>query len=355
MVGAFLSDYYKHKPTNLERIVKMNQFGVYPFSRPRRNRQAPYIRNLTQENWVTANDLVYPVFVLEGSGREEPILSMPGQSRLSLDLLLQLVEKTQMLGLQGIALFPVIENNKDNLASESYNPNGLIPKVIRALKANFPNLGVFTDVALDPYTIHGQDGIIDENGYVLNDVTNEVLVKQALCHAEAGADFVCPSDMMDGRIGLIRAAFEKQGLHNTGIMAYSAKYASKYYGPFRDALGSATSLGKSDKFNYQMHPANGNEALREVAMDIAEGADIVMVKPGLPYLDILYRVKQEFKMPTAVYHVSGEYAMLKAAAQNGWLDYEPTLIETMLSFKRAGADFIWTYAAFDVINILRKM
>ena len=332
----------------------MKQLASYPFSRPRRNRQAPYIRNLTQENWVTANDLVYPVFILEGERREEPILSMPGQSRLSIDVLLRLVEKTQMLGLQGIALFPVIEAGKDNLASESYNPDGLVPRAIRAIKAQFPNIGVFSDVALDPYTLHGQDGIIDEQGYVLNDVTNEVLVKQALCHAAAGADFVCPSDMMDGRIGLIRAALEQNGFHNTGIMAYSAKYASKFYGPFRDAIGSSANLGKADKFSYQMHPANGNEALREVALDVAEGADIVMVKPGLPYLDILYRVKQEFKMPTAVYHVSGEYAMLKAAAQNGWLDYEATLLETMLSFKRAGADIIWTYAAFDVINILRK-
>jgi porphobilinogen synthase len=216
-------------------------------------------------------------------------------------------------------------------------------------------MGIFTDVALDPYTIHGQDGIIDEHGYVLNDVTNQVLIKQALCHAAAGADFVCPSDMMDGRIGLIRRALEEHGFVNTGIMAYSAKYASKYYGPFRDAVGSGASLGKADKFSYQMHPGNGNEALREVALDIAEGADIVMVKPGLPYLDILYRVKEEFKFPTAVYHVSGEYAMLKAAAANGWLDYETTLLETMLGFKRAGADIIWTYAAFDVVNYLKTL
>lgn len=328
--------------------------NLFPSIRMRRNRQAPYIRNLIQENWVTANDLVYPVFVLDGERREEPILSMPGQSRLSLDLLLRLLEKTQMFGLQGIAIFPVIEAGKDNYATESYNPDGLVPRVIKAIKTQFPNLGVFTDIALDPYTVHGQDGIIDDNGYVLNDITNEVLVKQALCHAAAGADFVCPSDMMDGRIGLIRDALEKKGFHNTGIMAYSAKYASKYYGPFRDAIGSSANLGKADKFTYQMHPANGNEAIRETALDIAEGADIVMVKPGLPYLDILYRVKEQFKMPTAVYHVSGEYAMLKAASDNGWLDYEATLMETMLSFKRAGADIIWTYAAFDVINILSK-
>lgn len=329
--------------------------GSYPYVRPRRNRQAPYIRNLTQENWVTANDLIHPVFIVDGSGRQEAIASMPGQFRLSIDNLLQIVEKAQLLGMQGIALFPVIEDGKDNLASESHNSEGLLPRAVRAIKSRFPAMGIFTDVALDPYTIHGQDGIIDEHGYVLNDVTNQVLIKQALCHAAAGADFVCPSDMMDGRIGLIRRALEEHGFVNTGIMAYSAKYASKYYGPFRDAVGSGASLGKADKFSYQMHPGNGNEALREVALDIAEGADIVMVKPGLPYLDILYRVKEEFKFPTAVYHVSGEYAMLKAAAANGWLDYETTLLETMLGFKRAGADIIWTYAAFDVVNYLKTL
>jgi porphobilinogen synthase len=326
----------------------------FPHTRLRRNRQASYIRNLTQENWLSANDLIYPVFLLEGKLRQEPISSMPGQYRLSLDLLLQLLEKSQILGLQAIALFPVIETGKDNQAIESYNPDGLVPRAIKAIKQHFPNLGIFTDIALDPYTLHGQDGIIDADGYVLNDITNQILIKQALCHAKAGADFVCPSDMMDGRIGLIRQALEQNCLVNTGIMAYSAKYASKYYGPFRDAVGSSTNLGKADKLSYQMHPANANEALREVALDVNEGADIVMVKPGLAYLDILYQVKQEFKMPTAVYHVSGEYAMLKAAANNGWLDYEATLFETMLSFKRAGADMIWTYAAFDVINILRQ-
>lgn len=333
----------------------MNLNIAYPNTRLRRNRQSSFIRNLTQENWVSANDLIYPVFILDGETREEAILSMPGQSRISIDLLLRLVEKTAILGIQGIALFPVIEAGKDNLATESYNPDGLIPRAIKAIKSRFPEIGVFSDIALDPYTIHGQDGIIDDKGYVLNDVTNEVLIKQALSHAAAGADFVCPSDMMDGRIGLIRAALEKNGFHNTGIMAYSAKYASKFYGPFRDAVGSSANLGKADKFSYQMHPANGNEALREVSLDVAEGADIVMVKPGMPYLDILYRVKQEFKMPTAVYHVSGEYAMLKAAAEKGWLDYNSTLLESMLSFKRAGADIIWTYAAFDVINYLRTL
>ncbi|RTL11970.1 MAG: porphobilinogen synthase [Neisseriaceae bacterium] len=327
----------------------------YPHTRMRRNRQAPFIRNLTQENWVTANDLIYPVFALDGQKREEEISSMPGQYRVSIDRLLVIAERAVMLGIQGIALFPVIETGKDNLASESYNPDGLVQRAVRALKTEFPGLGVFTDVALDPYTIHGQDGIINEAGYVLNDITNEVLLKQALSHAVAGADFVCPSDMMDGRIGIIRCELEQQGLHNTGIMAYSAKYASKFYGPFRDAVGSGSNLGKSDKFNYQMHPANGNESLREVALDISEGADIVMVKPGMPYLDILYRVKQEFKLPTAVYHVSGEYAMLKAAAEKGWLDYNATLLESMLCFKRAGADIIWTYAAFDVVNLLRTL
>jgi len=329
--------------------------GTYPHTRLRRNRKSEYIRNLTQENWVTANDFIYPVFILEGQSRDEPILSMPGQSRLSVDLLLRLIEKTAMLGIQGVALFPVIENGKDNTASASYDENGLVQKAIRAIKTRFPNLGVFSDIALDPYTIHGQDGIIDDNGYILNDITNEILVKQALSHAAAGADFVCPSDMMDGRIGLIRNALEQNGFYNTGIMAYSAKYASKFYGPFRDAIGSGANLGKADKLSYQMHPANGDEALREVSMDIAEGADIIMVKPGMPYLDIVYRVKQEFRMPTAVYHVSGEYAMLKAAAANGWLDYNGTLLESMLGFKRAGADIIWTYAVFDVINFLRTL
>ncbi len=333
----------------------MTAWGTFPMARLRRNRQSNFIRNLTQENWVNANDLVYPVFIVEGSLREEPILSMPGQSRLSIDLLLRLVEKTQMLGIQAIALFPVIEAHKDNMATESYNPNGLIQRAIRAVKERFPALGIFTDVALDPYTIHGQDGIIDEHGYVINDITNEVLIKQALSHAESGADFVCPSDMMDGRIGLIRKALEENGYVNTGILAYSAKYASKFYGPFRDAVGSSTNLGKADKLSYQMHPANGDEAIREVALDIAEGADIVMVKPGLPYLDILYRVKSEFKFPTAVYHISGEYAMLKAAAEKGWIDYNHALLECMLSFKRAGADIIWTYAAFDVVNFLRTL
>lgn len=333
----------------------MTYFGQYPYLRLRRNRKAEYIRNLTQENWVTANDLVYPVFIVDGNSREEPILSMPGISRVSIDLLLRIVEKAQMLGIQALGLFPFIEQNKDNLATASYDSDGLVQRAIRAVKSRFPAMGIFSDIALDPYTIHGQDGIIDEKGYVLNDVTNEVLVKQALSHAEAGADFVCPSDMMDGRIGQIRIALEKNGFINTGILAYSAKYASKFYGPFREAVGSAAYLGTADKLSYQLHPGNGAEALREAALDIVEGADIVMVKPGLPYLDILYRIKQEFKMPTAVYQISGEYAMLKATAEKGWLDYNSALLEFMLSFKRAGADIIWTYAAFDVVNILRTL
>lgn len=327
----------------------------YPKFRLRRNRQAKFIRNLTQENWLAAQDLVYPIFVIDGVACDEPILSLPGQSRLSLDLMLRLLEKVMILGIQAVALFPVIRTAKDNVASESYNANGLIQRAIALIKANFPTLGVFSDIALDPYTIHGQDGIIDDNGYVLNDVTIEVLIKQALSHAAAGADFVCPSDMMDGRVGLIRAALEENGFHNTGILAYAAKYASQFYGPFRDAIGSASNLGRSDKLSYQMHPANGNEALREVELDIAEGADIIMVKPGLPYLDILYRVKHRFNLPTAVYQVSGEYAMLKAAAEKGYLDYNAALLETLLGFKRAGADMIWTYAACDVINFLRTL
>lgn len=326
----------------------------YPFTRLRRTRANAQIRNLVQQNQISVNDLIYPIFILEGSNRREEISSMPGQARISLDGMLDIARQCVALGINGIGLFPVIESAKDNLAIESYNPNGLVPRAIKLLKKHYPSLLVFTDVALDPYTIHGQDGIIDEQGYVLNDITNEILCKQAITHALAGADFVCPSDMMDGRIGLIREQLEKNDLHNTGIMAYSAKYASKYYGPFRDAVGSNANLGKADKFTYQMNPANSYDAIPEVAMDISEGADIVMVKPGLPYLDIVAKIKERFNYPTAVYHVSGEYAMLKAASQNGWLDYENTLIETMLCFKRAGADIIWTYAALDVAKILQQ-
>lgn len=329
-------------------------WGKFPLTRLRRNRRNAAIRGLVQENYINVQDLVYPIFVIEGTNCSEPIVSMPGQSRVSIDQLLHLVQSAMDLGIYAIALFPVITAHKDLLASESFNAQGLIPRAIKALKQRFPEVMIFTDIALDPYTTHGQDGIIDNIGYVVNDQTVDILVKQALCHAEAGADFVCPSDMMDGRIGKIRFALEQNGFINVGISAYSAKYASKYYGPFRDAVGSATSLGQADKKTYQMNPANGNEAMHEVAEDILEGADIVMVKPGLPYLDIVYRVKQQFKKPTAVYHVSGEYAMLKFASQGGWIDYDAVLLETMLCFKRAGSDIIWTYAAMDVARLLKK-
>lgn len=328
--------------------------GAFPFLRLRRNRKTQFIRDLVQENHVTTKDLVYPVFVLEGVGRKDPILSMPSQNRISLDNLLFLAEECVQLGIPALALFPVIEGGKNLSASESYNENGLVPKAIKLLKQNFPELGIFTDIALDPYTIHGQDGIIDEFGYVLNDVTNQVLVKQALCHARAGADFVCPSDMMDGRVGLIRKELEANNFHNVGIIAYSAKYASKLYKPFRDAVGSSVNLGQADKLNYQINPANSNEAVFEAFLDIQEGADILMVKPGMPYLDIVYRIKSEFKKPVATYQISGEYAMLKAAEQNGWLDYNALLLEMMLCFKRAGSDMIWTYSALDVAKLLIK-
>lgn len=326
----------------------------YPYIRMRRNRAQQYIRDLVQENTLSVKDLIYPIFILEGENREEPILSMPGQSRVSIDNLLKIASKCVDLGIPAVGLFPVIEIEKDLYGSESYNENGLVQRAIKALKQHFPELGVFTDVALDPYTSHGHDGIIDDNGRLLNDVTNEVLVRQALSHATAGADFVCPSDMMDGRIGRMRKDLEKHGFYDTGIMAYSAKYASKFYGPFREAVGSKLGFGKSNKNTYQMNPANSDEAIHEVALDIAEGADIVMVKPGLPYLDIVYRVKSTFEKPVSVYHVSGEYAMLKAASQNGWINYEDTLMETMMCFKRAGSDMIWTYAALDVARILCK-
>jgi porphobilinogen synthase len=326
----------------------------YPYIRMRRNRYSSFIRDLVQENTITVKDLIYPIFIMDGVDKNEPILSMPGQSRVSIDNLLKLAKECLSLGIPAIALFPSITAAKDNYGSESYNPDGLVQRALRQLKDKFPELGVFTDIALDPYTIHGQDGVIDEHGYVLNDVTNEILVKQALSHAKAGADFVSPSDMMDGRIGKIRKVLEEEGFYNTGIMAYSAKYASKFYGPFREAVGSTANLGKSNKYTYQMDPANSDEALHEISLDLAEGADIVMVKPGLPYLDIVYRIKTEFKKPLAVYQVSGEYAMLKAAGLNGWLDYEATLLETMLCFKRAGSDMIWTYAALDVAKILKN-
>ncbi|MCH9743037.1 MAG: porphobilinogen synthase [Proteobacteria bacterium] len=325
----------------------------YPLTRPRRMRKDDFSRRLMREHTLTSNDLIWPVFVMEGINRRESIASMPGVERLTLDLLIEEAKQAAALGIPMIALFPVITQDKKSLsAKEAYNDNGLIPNVVRALKAAVPNLGIMTDIALDPYTIHGQDGIIDEQGYVLNEETNEVLVKQALCHAKAGADVVAPSDMMDGRIAEIRLNLEEQGYIYTRIMAYSAKYASAFYGPFRDAVGSSANLGKADKKTYQMDPANTNEAIMEVAIDISEGADMVMVKPGIPYLDIVRRVKQECQAPTFVYHVSGEYAMIKAAAANGWINEQAIVLETLLSCKRAGADGILTYYAKDVAQWL---
>ena len=326
----------------------------FPAIRMRRMRHDPFSRALMRENVVTASDLIYPVFILEGSNQREPVLSMPGVERVSVDLLLKVAEECVALGIPVLALFPVIDaSRKTPDGVEATNPDGLVPRAVRALKQNFPELGILTDVALDPYTSHGQDGLIDENGYVLNDVTTAMLIRQALCQADAGVDVVAPSDMMDGRIGAIRAALEEKGHIHTRIMAYSAKYASAFYGPFRDAVGSAKNLGKSDKNTYQMDPANSDEALREVGLDLAEGADMVMVKPGMPYLDIVRRVKDEFKVPTFAYQVSGEYAMLKAAAQNGWLDHDKVMMEAMLAFKRAGADGVLTYFALDVARLLK--
>ncbi len=331
-----------------------NVFGKYPSTRPRRMRRDEFSRRLMRENVLTANDLIYPVFVLDGQNRVENVASMPGVQRQSVDVLLKTAEECVRLGIPAVALFPVVDQSLKTLdAAEAYNPDGLVPRTVRALKAAFPELGIITDIALDPYTSHGQDGLIDDNGYVLNDETVAVLVRQALCHAEAGADVVAPSDMMDGRIGAIRQALEFDGFIHTRILAYSAKYASAFYGPFRDAVGSAANLGKGNKYTYQMDPANSDEALKEVALDLEEGADMVMVKPGLPYLDIVRRVKQEFGVPTFAYQVSGEYAMLKAAAQNGWLDERACMLESLLAFKRAGADGILTYFALDAARALK--
>ncbi|NUN61863.1 MAG: porphobilinogen synthase [Burkholderiaceae bacterium] len=327
----------------------------FPASRPRRLRRDTFTRNLVREHAVTAHDLIYPVFVLDGANRREAVGSMPGVERLSLDLLLPVAEDCVKLGIPVMALFPVIDASlKTPDGKEALNPDGLVPRVVRALKKEFPDLGVMTDVALDPFTSHGQDGLLDDTGYILNDATVEVLTGQALTQAEAGVDIVAPSDMMDGRIGAIRDALEAHGHVHTRIMAYSAKYASAFYGPFRDAVGSAANLGKSNKKVYQMDPGNSDEALREVAMDIAEGADMVMVKPGMPYLDIVRRVKDEFRVPTFAYQVSGEYAMLKAAAQNGWLDHDAVMLESLLAFKRAGADGVLTYFARDAARLLQK-
>ena len=333
----------------------MTQHAPFPLGRPRRLRRDTFTRNLVRENALSPNDLIYPVFVVDGKQHREAVLSMPGVERLSLDLLLPVAEDCVRLGIPVMALFPVIDPVlKTPDGREALNPEGLIPRVVQALKKEFPDLGVMTDVALDPFTSHGQDGLPDPEGYILNDETVAVLVKQALTQAGAGVDIVAPSDMMDGRIGAIRQALEANHFVHTRIMAYSAKYASAFYGPFRDAVGSAANLGKGTKKVYQMDPGNSDEALREVAMDIAEGADMVMVKPGMPYLDIVRRVKDEFKVPTFAYQVSGEYAMLKAAAINGWLDHDGVMMESLLAFKRAGADGVLTYLARDAARLLQK-
>ena len=325
------------------------------FHRPRRLRRTDWSRRLVQENTLSSNDFIYPVFLLEGKGREEEVKSMPGVSRVTLDLLLPIAQECVQLGIPVMALFPVINNElKSDDGEEAFNPNGLIPLAVKELKKQFPNLGIMTDIALDPYTSHGQDGIIDDEGYVINDVTVDALVKQALIHAQAGVDIVAPSDMMDGRIAAIRDALEAHGFIHTQIMAYSAKYASAFYGPFRDAVGSAGNLGKGNKKTYQMDPANSDEAIREVSLDIEEGADMVMVKPGMPYLDIVKRVKDELGHPTFAYQVSGEYAMIKAAANNGWIDGNAVMLESLLAFKRAGADGILTYFARDAARLLNK-
>lgn len=327
----------------------------YPYSRPRRLRKDEFSRRLVRENVLTTNDLIYPVFVLDGENRVEEVASMPGVKRQSIDILLKTAAECVQLGIPAIALFPVVDSQFKSLdAAEAYNPEGLAQRAVAALKAAYPTLGVITDVALDPFTTHGQDGLIDDSGYVLNDETIEVLVKQAISHANAGADIVAPSDMMDGRVGQIREALESSGNIHTKILAYSAKYASAFYGPFRDAVGSAGNLGSGNKYTYQMDPANSDEAMQEVALDISEGADMVMVKPGLPYLDIVRRVKDEFGVPTFAYQVSGEYAMLKSAAQNGWLDEKACVMESLLAFKRAGADGILTYFAMDVARWLKN-
>lgn len=332
----------------------MHSLGEFPQRRMRRMRRDAFSRRLMSEQTLTVNDLIYPVFVTEGENRKEPVPSMPGVERISVDRLLQVAERCLSLGVPAIALFPVVDSSvKTEDAAEAFNPRGLIPTAVRAVKQRFPELGVITDVALDPYTSHGQDGLVDATGYVLNDETIEVLVKQALSHAEAGVDIVAPSDMMDGRIGALRTALDRHDYARTRILAYAAKYASAFYGPFRDAVGSAANLGRSSKETYQLDPANSDEALREVALDLGEGADMVMVKPGMPYLDIVRRVKESFAAPTFVYQVSGEYAMLKAAGQQGWIDEKKCVLESLLGFKRAGADAVLTYFALDAAQWLR--
>jgi len=328
--------------------------GSFPATRMRRMRRDDFSRRLMREHTLTANDLIYPVFVLDGQKARESVASMPGVERLSLDLLLPVAEECVQLGIPALALFPVIGANLKTLgAEEALNPDGLVPRTVAALKSRFPELGIITDVALDPYTSHGQDGLIDASGYVMNDETVTVLAKQAVVHAQAGADIVAPSDMMDGRVAAIRVALEGAGHRHTRILAYAAKYASSFYGPFRDAVGSAANLGKGNKSTYQMDPANSNEALWEVGMDLQEGADMVMVKPGMPYLDIIRRIKDTYGAPTFAYQVSGEYAMLKAAAQNGWLDEQACVLEALLAFKRAGADGVLTYFARDAARWIK--
>ncbi len=334
--------------------MTIDSLSKFPAIRMRRMRKDAFSRAMMRESVVTAADLIYPVFILDGKNRREAVPSMPGVERVSVDLLLPIAEECVSLGIPVLALFPVIDASlKTPDGIEATNPEGLVPRAVRALKERCPELGILTDVALDPYTSHGQDGVLNDDGYILNDETTAILVKQALVQAAAGVDIVAPSDMMDGRIGAIRTALEANGHIYTRIMAYSAKYASAFYGPFRDAVGSAANLGKGSKATYQMDPGNSDEALREVALDLAEGADMVMVKPGMPYLDIVRRVKDEFKAPTFAYQVSGEYAMIKAAAQNGWLDHDKTMMEAMLSFKRAGADGVLTYFARDIARLLK--
>jgi len=328
--------------------------AAYPAIRLRRMRRDPFSRALMRENTITPADLIYPVFILDGAGQRQPVASMPGVERVSVDLLMEVAQDCVTLGIPVLAIFPVVDAAlKTYDGVEASNPDGLVPRAVRALKNRFPQLGILTDIALDPYTTHGQDGLPDESGYIVNELTIAMLIRQALNHAAAGVDVVAPSDMMDGRIGAIRAALEQAGHIHTRIMAYSAKYASAFYGPFRDAVGSSANLGQADKNTYQMDPANSDEALREVALDLAEGADMVMVKPGMPYLDIVRRVKDEFRVPTFAYQVSGEYAMIKAAAQNGWLDHDKVMMESMMAFKRAGADGVLTYFARDIARLLR--
>jgi porphobilinogen synthase len=342
-------------PSHASTLKDMNFIGKFPARRPRRMRRDEFSRRLMRESALSSADFIYPVFVLDGSDREEQVASMPGIARKSVDLLFRDAERCVELGIPAIALFPVIDAGRKSLGAEAaWDSKGLAPNAIRALKARFPTLGIMTDVALDPYTSHGQDGLLDESGYVANDATVVALTRQALCHAEAGADILAPSDMMDGRVGALRAALDQEGFDKPRILAYSAKYASSFYGPFRDAVGSAASLGGGGKHTYQMDPGNSDEALWEVYHDLQEGADMIMVKPGLPYLDIVRRVKDTFGVPTAVYQVSGEYAMLKAASGNGWLDERACATEALLAFKRAGADGILTYFAMHAATELSR-